>query len=86
MLDEIRILQLGTEDWSEKYELPNCAIFQYTKTFTNVPKKPYDLVFIDRTLADGEIKALWKVTKAYTLFVTENITMEGGMADFFEMS
>ena len=84
MLDEIRILQLGTEDWSEKYELPYCAIFQYAKTFTDAPKKPYDLVFIDRTLTSREIKALRKATKAYTLFVTENIAMEGRMVDFFE--
>ena len=84
MLDEIRILQLGTEDWSEKYELPYCAIFQYAKTFTDAPKKPYDLVFIDRTLTSREINALRKATKAYTLFVTENIAMEGRMVDFFE--
>ena len=84
MLDEIRVLQLGKEDWSKIYELPSCLIFQYVEAYTEPSKKLFDIVFLDRIPTKEEIKALWKVTKAYTLFVTENVLLQGELLNFYE--
>lgn len=83
MLDKIRILQLGSEDWSKHYQLPGNVDFYYTDVFEKIPKKPYDIVFIDRELFPEEIKLLWKATKAYTLFVTEGIALNAEMEEYY---
>ena len=67
MSDVIRILQLGNKDWRMQYKMPVYIDFQYMEVFTEIPKVPYDLVFIDRLLSDEEIALLKKATKAYTL-------------------
>ena len=83
MLDGIRVLQLGNKDWSKHYELPQNVEFTYTDVFEKVPKKPYDIVFIDRLILDTELKPLHKATKAYTLFVTEGLVFSAGMAEYY---
>lgn len=76
-MDEIRILQLGNENWSELYCFPENAKLTYAQDFTEIPTKPYDVVFWDRQPKSHEYEALQKATKAYTLFVTENVVLEG---------
>ena len=83
MLDGIRVLQLGNKDWSKHYELPPNIEFTYTDVFKKAPKKPYDIVFIDRVLLDAELKPLHKATKAYTLYVTEGLELSAGMAEYY---
>lgn len=77
MLDRIRILQLGSEDWSHKYRFPDNIEFFYKEYFDIEPKKPYELVFLDRELLEGELQYLQRATKAYTLFVTESVELQG---------
>lgn len=84
MLDEIKVLQLGTEDWSRKYELPACLLFSFEVWEEEPPKKPYDLVFVDRGLEDEEVAYLQQATKAHALFVTEDVPMTEAMQEFFE--
>ena len=72
MSDVIRVLQLGTEDWRKCYKVPDYVDFIFAKdVFSEVPKSPYDLVFVDRVLLDEEIMPLCQATKAYTLYVTD---------------
>lgn len=80
----IRILQLGSSDWSQNYELPNYIDFSYSEHFIEVPKSPYDIVFIDRVLLEDEVKLLMKATKAHTLFVTENVAVEGALKYLYD--
>lgn len=75
---------MGTTDWSRQYRLPENVDFQYIESFTEVPKKPYDIVFLDRELFVEEIDLLSQATKAYTLFVTDKVVCEGKMAEFYE--
>lgn len=72
-MDKIHILQLGKENWSKKYEMPEIANFEYAETFTKSTKKNYDIVFLDRPLLEEEIVPLYQAAKAYTLFLTEKV-------------
>lgn len=83
MLDVIRALQLGKEDWSKHYNLPGNVNLYYTDVFEEAPQRPFDIVFIDRPLLDEELKPLQKATKAYTLFVTEGLELSAGMDEYY---
>lgn len=83
MLDGIKVLQLGREDWSKVYRLPENIKFYYKDVFDKVPKKPYDIVFVDRKLMDGELSLLMEATKAYTLFVTEDVELTEKMKKYY---
>ncbi len=73
LLNEIRILQLGNEDWNKVYVLPEVVRLDYVDKFFEVPKEPYDIFFLDRTPLENELEPLYQAIKAYTLFVTENV-------------
>lgn len=76
MSEKIRVLQLGTQDWNEKFTLPENVRLKYVERFEAIPKKPYDVVFLERELYPEEIRLLYKATKAYTLYVTENVALD----------
>lgn len=80
-MEEIRILQLGKEDWNHKYKLPSGICLDCTAHFTEQPKKPYDLFFLDRMPLEDEIPRLYQSVKAYTLFLTEHVTKGEGLDD-----
>lgn len=83
MSEKIRILQLGTEDWKTKYELPDYVVLDYVEVFKKAPKTPYDIVFIDRELLDEEIPQLHEATKAHTLYVTDKEVWTDGMQYYY---
>lgn len=83
-MDEIRILQLGTENWKEIYHLPGYARWTYASQFTEAPDQPFDVVFLDRQPGVQEYEALYHAVRAYTLFVTENVVMEDQMQTLYE--
>jgi len=84
-LEEIRILQLGEEDWNKIYRLPEWVRLDYAEYLdgSSVKKnagKPYDLCFLNRTPRIEEITPLYKMTKVYALFITENVEVIGQTA------
>ena len=91
-MEEIRILQLGKENWNNVYTLPEWVHLDYVECFgkeeaevgeekrPKKPMKPYDMFFFDRTPLEEEIKPLYQAIKAYTLFVTKNVEIEGEAA------
>lgn len=83
-LDEIRILQVGEENWSEKYRLPEGVSLYYTSRVSEYVDKPYDIVFLDRTLWQEELDYLDRAAKAYTLFVTEKVSISDDMQWFYD--
>lgn len=83
-MDEIRILQLGSSDWNKKYSLPREVKIEYSEAFVEIPKVPYDIVFLDRTPLQEELEPLYRGTKAYCLFVTDGVRLEGEVKDYFE--
>lgn len=83
MSEGIRVLQLGDEDWRNKYILPEGLIFCYVMSFTQIETTTYDIIFLDRELKDQEIELIQKVVKAHTLYVTESVEMNEKMAKFY---
>lgn len=57
---------------------------EYSDAFTEIPKKPYDIVFLDRAPLSEELEPLYRGTKAYCLFVTEQVRLTGEAEDYFE--
>jgi len=82
--ETIRVLQLGTEDWKTKYELPDYVNLEYTNRFQTVPRTPYDIVIIDREILDEELPKLHNATKAHTLFVTDKEVWTDGMQYYYD--
>ena len=83
MSEVIRVLQLGTEDWNERFSVPDNVKLTFAEVFEKAPKTPYDIVFLDREVSGEELKALHKATKAYTLFVTLGTPMTTAMEDYY---
>lgn len=83
MSERIRILQLGTQDWSKVYSLPEYVDWKYMSFYKKEEKKPYDMVFLDKTLTNEEEEKLLDDTKAYTLYVTEEVILTEGMKEYF---
>lgn len=79
MSDAIRILQLGDRDWCKYYQLPPHIEWCYVDVFDMEPNKLFDIVFIDREILEVEIHSLMNATKAYTLYVTEEVDMNDSM-------
>lgn len=76
-MEQIRILQLGNEDWNNIYTLPSNVTLNYMERFIRVPEKQYDLFFLDRTPLEEEVPILYQAVKAYTLFITKNVEISG---------
>ncbi len=74
---EIHILQLGMTDWNEVYRIPEEATLYHAETLEEPLEKTYDMCFLDRTPVGKEIEFLYRAVKAYTLFVTENVELQG---------
>ncbi len=83
-MGEIRILQLGNENWNDRYTVPKGVSLEYTEIFKEPSEKLYDMVFLDRELKEEEIIPLHKSSKAYTVFVTEHVKAAGKAAWFLE--
>lgn len=83
-MNEISVLQLGTENWEEIYHLPENVQWTYSVEFTEAPDKLFDVVFLDRQPEDQEYEILDHVIRAYTLFVTEHVMLEGKMKTLYE--
>ncbi len=83
-MDEIRVLQLGNEDWNKKYKLPAGISLSYAESFLEAPKKSFDLVFLDRVPYEEEFGPLYKASKAYALYVTDKVKVRGRLEWLYE--
>lgn len=79
MSDAINVLQLGSKDWTECFQLPENLIWNYKEVLLEIPKHAYDIVFLDKIISDAEALLLQNATKAYTLFVTEEVELTNAM-------
>lgn len=81
---EVRILQLGNQDYSKLYQLPEYITYTYydkldTAELTDDKKleKSYDMTILDKVPSDEELCVLEQVVSTYTLFVLEDIELKG---------
>lgn len=83
MSDEIKVLQLGTEDWKKTYFIPPYLELTFSEEFCEESHSAFDLVFADRPVKETELSALCKVTKAHTLYVTEDMIWNDVTKEFY---
>lgn len=72
----IRVLQLGTKDFSKLMQISDCAEWYYEPDFSQLPEKDFDVVILDRAITENEFVYLIRFMRAYTLFITENILLK----------
>lgn len=72
-MSEIRTLFLGPSDLSEKISISEKVEWFYEPDFSQLPKKYFDVVIIDRDIKENEFEFLKKYGKAYTFFFTKNV-------------
>lgn len=74
----VRVLQLGTKDFSKLMQVSKCAEWWYEPDFSELPEKDFDVVILNREVTADEFEYLTRFVKAYCLFVTESVPLKKG--------
>ncbi len=82
-MNEVRILQIGKENFGRKYEKPRNIRYFYFEKPEEAPPQPFDLVILDRAFEGEELEHLYTLTRPYCLYVMEQVVPEGDFAQFF---
>ncbi len=82
-MDEIRILQLGPENFKNSCQIPAGTNFTYEKIDTSAKAKMYDLVFLTRSPYTEELPILYRLTRTYTLFAIEGTKLTEEAEEYF---
>lgn len=80
-MENIRVLQLGTENWADKLVIPAEVEWNYIKKVAEYEDAPYDVVFLSRPPLEAEMKYLQWNVKAYTLFVLKDMSENKQLAE-----
>lgn len=71
-METVRVLQLGTTDFSATMQISECAEWNYEPNFSELPRKEFDVVILDREITKEEFDYLVWLARTYCLFLTEN--------------
>ena len=83
-MNSIQILYIGNEDRTAKYSIPDFVEWEDYKNTGVFPSKQVDIVILDRDITYKEKQALDKLTRAYSLFATENAKLQNSVTqDYF---
>lgn len=74
----VRVLQLGSVDFSERYEICPEAQWHYEPELS-LSDREYDVALIDRVLTDREAHLLARIVRGYCLFLLENVSTTAEM-------
>ena len=77
-METVRVLQLGTEDFSRLLEISKCADWYYEPDFSSLPERDFEVVILDREINSDEFDYLIRFMKAYCLFITEKVLLKKG--------
>ncbi len=83
-MDDIRILQLGEEDWGLSYQIPGGIRIYHEKPELRRAGDAFELVFWDREPREQELENLRNVTKAYTLYLVEGVQLGEKAEELFQ--
>lgn len=79
-METVRVLQLGSKNFSITMQVSECAEWHYEPDFSELPGKDFDVVILDREVTEEEFDYLVRFSKAYCLFLTENAIPRKGSA------
>ncbi len=77
-METVRVLQLGTEDFSKVFPVSECAEWHYEPDFSELPEQTFEVVILDREITGGEFDHLIRFMRAYCLFLTEKVPLKEG--------
>ncbi len=83
-MEQIRILQIGTEDWNEKYSLPENLTVIFLDGEITPKKELYEIVVLERNLNQKEAKIVNNMSMAYHFFVTDDFKMDRITSKLFD--
>lgn len=79
-MKKIRVLQLGTRDFSQSMQISDHAEWFYEPDLSQLTGKEFDVAILDREVSGDEFDFLIQSLRAYTLFATEGVHLtEGGI-------
>lgn len=79
-MKKIQVLQLGARNYSKLLPVSERAEWHYEPDFSKLPAERFDifdLAILDREITEDELNALLRFLRAYTLFVTEAVPLDG---------
>lgn len=79
------MLQVGGENWSNYCILPYYVVYTYVDNLSQLNRDTYEVVLIGRSITAEESEILFTVTRAYTLFVVDNVQIEGPLARLYKI-
>ncbi|MCI8830666.1 MAG: accessory Sec system protein Asp2 [Lachnospiraceae bacterium] len=77
-METVRVLQLGTEDFSKVLQVSECAEWHYEPDFAQLPEQDFEVVILDREITGDEFDFLVRFMRAYCLFLTEKVPLKEG--------
>ncbi|MEY8394235.1 accessory Sec system protein Asp2 [Lachnospiraceae bacterium 45-P1] len=77
-METVRVLQLGTENFSEALQISKCAEWYYEPDFAELPERDFEVVILDREITNDEFAYLIQFMRAYCLFITEKVPLKEG--------
>lgn len=72
----VRVLQLGRKDFSKTIQVSGCAEWYYEPDFPELPEKDFDVAILGREVTADEYDYLVRFLRAYTLFITEDVSLQ----------
>lgn len=83
-MEKIRILQIGTEDWKNKYSFPSYIKHIFADGKVKYKKEIYEIVVLERNLEPDEIKAVKNMSYSYCLFAVDSFELDEANGLLFE--
>lgn len=77
-METVRVLQLGTEDFSKAFPVSECAEWHYEPDFSGLPERDFEVVILDREITGDEFDFLIRFMRAYCLFLTKKVPLKEG--------
>ena len=68
-MDKIRILQIGTESWENKYSYPDNVKIIFADNVIEKKKEIYEIVMLERNLEEDEVEAVLQMSMSYCVFI-----------------
>ena len=82
-MDKIKVLQIGGEDWNEKYTIPNNVKVVFPKEIVK-KKVIYEIVVLERNLTKEEAEIVYSQSYSYCLFAIDDLQLDECTASLFE--
>lgn len=83
IMDKIRILQIGTENWAEEYNIPQNVKLIHVEQAQLKKKDIYEIVYLGRNIEEDEFDAVKAMSHSYCLFVEDSLVFNATTSKLF---